>query len=213
MNIKELRQQYSQQGLSLSDLDPNPLHQFDTWYRQAAESGIFEPSAMSLATIDSEGQPSLRTVLLKTFDENGFVFYTNYGSRKAREIATNPQVSLLFAWVPLARQVKITGTAEKVSAAESLKYFVTRSRGSQIGAWASAQSELVNSRSMLESRFEEMKEKFANGKVPLPDFWGGYRVVPDTIEFWQGRDDRLHDRFVYSRAAADDKWQIARFAP
>ncbi|MEE8388873.1 MAG: pyridoxamine 5'-phosphate oxidase [Acidiferrobacterales bacterium] len=213
MNINELREQYGQKGLSLSDLDPNPLHQFDAWYRQAVESGIFEPSAMSLATVDSKGQPGLRTVLLKIFDEKGFVFYTNYGSRKARQIATNPKVSLLFAWVPLGRQVKITGTAKKVSSAESLKYFITRSRGSQIGAWASAQSELVNSRSMLESSFEQMKQKFAKGEIPLPDFWGGYRVVPDTIEFWQGRDNRLHDRFVYSRTSADDNWQIARLAP
>lgn len=213
MNIEELRQQYSQQGLSRAGLDPNPFHQFDTWYRQVAESGIFEPSAMSLATVDSDGQPSLRTVLLKTFDEKGFVFYTNYGSCKAQQIAENPKVALLLTWVPLARQVKITGTAEKISAAESLRYFITRPRGSQIGAWASAQSEMVNSRSMLEARFEEMKQKFSKGEVPLPGFWGGYRVVPDTIEFWQGRVNRLHDRFAYSRATADDKWQIARLAP
>ena len=212
MNLEELRQQYSQQGLSRSDLDPNPFYQFDTWYRQAAESGIFEPSAMSLATVDSDGQPDLRTVLLKTFDEKGFVFYTNYGSRKARQITANPKVSFLFAWIPLARQVKITGRAEKISAAESLKYFVTRPRGSQIGAWASAQSKIVSSRSMLETRFEEIKQKFTKGKIPLPDFWGGYRVVPDTIEFWQGRDNRLHDLFVYSRAD-NGKWHIARLAP
>jgi pyridoxamine 5'-phosphate oxidase len=168
---------------------------------------------MSLATVDSEGQPSLRTVLLKTFDAQGFVFYTNYGSRKAQQIATNPKVSLLFAWVPLARQVKITGLAEKVSAAESLKYFVTRPHGSQIGAWASAQSEMVNSRSMLESSFEQMKQKFSKGDVPLPDFWGGYRVIPNTIEFWQGRDNRLHDRFIYSRTSTDNNWQINRLAP
>ena len=183
MNIEELRQQYSQQGLSQSDIDPNPFHQFDAWYKQAAESGIFEPSAMSLATVDSGGQPSLRTVLLKTFDEKGFVFYTNYGSRKARQIAANSKVSLLFAWVPLARQIIITGTAEKVSATESVKYFVTRPRGSQIGAWASAQSEVVNSRSILEAKFKEIKQKFSRGEVPLPDFWGGYRVVPASIEF------------------------------
>jgi len=213
MNIEELCQQYSQQGLSQSDLDPNPFRQFDAWYGQAAGSGIFEPSAMSLATVDSDGQPSLRTVLLKTFDEKGFVFYTNYGSRKARQIAANSKVSLLFAWVSLARQINITGTAEKIPATESLKYFVTRPRGSQLGAWASAQSELVNSRSMLEAKFEEIKQKFSRGEVPLPDFWGGYRVVPDTIEFWQGRNNRLHDRFVYSRSAMDKKWKVVRLAP
>lgn len=213
MDIKELRQQYSQKGLSRSELDPNPVHQFDAWYQQAAESGIFEPGAMSLATVDSQGQPDMRTVLLKTFDDHGFVFYTNYGSRKASHIATHPKVSLLFAWVPLARQIKISGVAEKISAAESLKYFITRPRGSQIGAWASAQSEIVSSRSFLVARFDEIKQKFANGEVPLPDFWGGYRVVPDTIEFWQGRNDRLHDRFVYSRIPAGDNWEISRLAP
>ena len=213
MDIKELRQQYIQKGLSRSDLDPDPTHQFDIWYQQAAESGIFEPSAMSLATVDNEDQPDLRTVLLKTFDKKGFVFYTNYGSGKARQITTNPRVTLLFAWVSLARQVKITGIAEKISAAESLKYFIMRPRGSQIGAWASAQSEIVNSRSILEVKFDEIKQQFADGEVPLPTFWGGYRVVPSTIEFWQGRNDRLHDRFIYSSTTADGNWDISRLAP
>lgn len=213
MNIEELRNLYSQTGLSRSGLDSDPIQQFDVWYQQAAESDIFEPGAMSLATVADDGQPDLRTVLLKTFDGKGFIFYTNYGSRKAKQIATNSKVSLLLAWVPLARQVKITGTAEKISVAESLTYFVTRPRGSQIGAWASAQSEIVSSRSLLVAKFDEIKKKFANGEVPLPDFWGGYRVVPDTIEFWQGRNDRLHDRFVYSRSPAGDNWEISRLAP
>jgi pyridoxamine 5'-phosphate oxidase len=199
-------------GLSRASLNPDPIEQFELWYEQLHKADIFEPSAMTIATVAPDGQPYLRTVLLKLFDKNGFVFYTNYGSRKAKHIETNPRVGLLFAWVPLARQVKITGIAEKVSTAESLKYFATRPRGSQIGAWASAQSEIVSSRSMLEAKFEELKQKFAQGEVPLPEFWGGYRVVPQSIEFWQGRDNRLHDRFIFTRKEAGD-WQIARLAP
>lgn len=200
------------EGLSRDELDPDPIRQFGYWYGQLNATDIFEPSAMTVATVAPDGQPYLRTVLLKLFDHKGFVFYTNYGSRKAKHIETNPRVGLLFSWVPLARQVKITGRAEKVSTAESIKYFATRSRGSQIGAWASAQSETVSSRSMLEAKFEEIKRKFAAGEVPLPDFWGGYRVVPQTIEFWQGRDNRLHDRFIYA-CREPDGWQIERLAP
>ena len=212
MITEQLRQQFMSAGLSRQHLDVNPVRQFELWYRQYDETGVFEPSAMTLATVSPAGKPCLRTVLLKLFDERGFVFYTNYGSRKAKHIEQNPNVGLLFAWVMLARQVKITGHAEKISTAESLKYFATRPRGSQIGAWASAQSEIVSSRSMLEAKFEEMKRKFANGEVPLPEFWGGYRVIPDSIEFWQGRDNRLHDRFIYTRPESGD-WQIERLAP
>ena len=212
MSIGDLRKKYMADGLSRSELDLDPIRQFGAWYAQLNETDFFEPSAMTLATVSPDGQPYLRTVLLKLFDESGFVFYTNYASRKARHIEVNPQVGLLFAWVPLARQVKITGRAEKVSAAESLKYFATRPRGSQIGAWASAQSEIVSSRSMLEQKFSEIKKKFATGEVPLPEFWGGYRVVPESIEFWQGRDNRLHDRFIYTRNESGD-WQVARLAP
>jgi pyridoxamine 5'-phosphate oxidase len=211
-DISQLRNQYMADGLSRASLNPDPIEQFELWYEQLHKADIFEPSAMTIATVAPDGQPYLRTVLLKLFDKNGFVFYTNYGSRKAKHIETNPRVGLLFAWVPLARQVKITGIAEKVSTAESLKYFATRPRGSQIGAWASAQSEIVSSRSMLEAKFEELKQKFAQGEVPLPEFWGGYRVVPQSIEFWQGRDNRLHDRFIFTRKEAGD-WQIARLAP
>ena len=212
MNLDEIRKQYMAAGLSRSDLDPDPIRQFGSWYAQLNETDFFEPSAMTLATVSPDGQPYLRTVLLKLFDERGFVFYTNYDSRKAKHIEVNPRVGLLFAWVPLARQVKITGHAEKVGAAESLKYFATRPRGSQIGAWASAQSEIVSSRSMLEQKFNEIKQKFAAGEVPLPEFWGGYRVIPESIEFWQGRDNRLHDRFIYTRSESGE-WQVARLAP
>lgn len=211
-DVTKLRKQYMADGLSREALSPDPIAQFELWYEQLHQADIFEPSAMTVATVSSDGQPYLRTVLLKLFDQNGFVFYTNYGSRKAKHIEANPRVGLLFAWVPLARQVKITGIAEKVSTAESLKYFATRPRGSQIGAWASAQSEIVSSRSMLEAKFEELKQKFAQGDVPLPEFWGGYRVVPQSIEFWQGRDNRLHDRFIYTKKESGD-WQIARLAP
>ena len=212
MNTEAIRQRTMAAGLARDSLDPDPIKQFETWYGQVIQAGLFEPSAMTLATVSPEGQPYLRTVLLKLFDQQGFVFYTNYASRKAKHIANNPNTALLFAWVPLARQVKITGKAEKVSLAESLKYFATRPRGSQIGAWASPQSEIVSSRSMLEAKFEELKQKFSAGEVPLPEFWGGYRVVPESIEFWQGRDNRLHDRFIYARTESGG-WRIDRLAP
>jgi pyridoxamine 5'-phosphate oxidase len=167
---------------------------------------------MSLATVDAENQPWQRIVLLKLFDEKGFVFFTNYESRKAQQIAVNAKVSLLFPWHVLGRQVKMTGEAEKVSTAESLKYFATRPRGSQLGAWASGQSQMISSRSILESMVESMKEKYANKDVPLPPFWGGYRVKPQTFEFWQARDSRLHDRFIYRKDEAG-QWFSQRLAP
>lgn len=212
MNTDELRQQLMATGLKLSELDTNPFKQFEVWYGQTIETGIHEPGAMILATVDAGGQPWQRTVLLKLFDEKGFVFFTNYESRKAQQIAVNPEVSLLFPWHPLGRQMKITGVAEKVSTAESLKYFVTRPRGSQIGAWASGQSQVIKSRSLLESMFDSMKQKFADNEVPLPPFWGGYRIEPNTFEFWQARDSRLHDRFLY-RKNESGNWLIERLAP
>jgi pyridoxamine 5'-phosphate oxidase len=171
-----------------------------------------DPNAMVISTVDSEMRPSSRTVLLKSFDENGFVFYTNYDSRKAAHIAANPHVSLLFFWSEAARQVKIRGTAEKIPAAESLKYFLLRPRGSQIGAWVSAQSSIISSRALLEEKFQEIKRKFRDKEVPLPSFWGGYRVIPDQIEFWQGRTNRLHDRFEYTKQP-DGTWTVERLAP
>jgi len=206
-----LRSEWMKSGLDRHDLDPDPFKQFEVWFTQAIESGIPEPNAMSLATADASGQPWTRTVLLKLYDEHGFVFFTNYESDKARQIAENNRVSLLFPWVGLGRQVKIGGTAEKIPTVESVRYFATRARGSQIGAWASPQSRVISSRSLLDTKVDEMKRKFARGEVPLPDFWGGYRVTPVEIEFWQARDSRLHDRFVYTRAGND--WAIERRAP
>lgn len=198
-------------GLSEHDLDADPIRQFQQWYEEAVGTGIPEPNAMSLATVAADGQPSLRSVLLKLYDERGFVFFTNYESRKAEEMAGNPRVALLFPWVALARQVCILGRVEKVSTAESLRYFATRPRGSQIGAWASQQSRVITSRSPLEMKAEEVRRRFVEGEVPLPGFWGGYRVVPYSIEFWQGRESRLHDRFRYSREG--ERWAVARLAP
>ena len=199
-------------GLRQADLDPDPFRQFELWFEQAIDSGIAEPNGMSLATVDADGQPWLRTVLLKLYDERGFVFFTNYESRKARQMETNQRVALLFPWVALGRQVKITGLAERIPAGESMKYFMTRPRGSQIGAWASPQSQVITSRSLLEAKVDEIKRKFADGDIPLPSFWGGFRVVPMTIEFWQARENRLHDRFVYA-LEGEAHWRIERLAP
>ena len=210
-NPEELRKQCMLHGLTRDILDPDPVRQFELWYTQAIDSGIPEPNAMSLATVDTSGQPWVRTVLLKLYDETGFMFFTNYESAKAQQITANNRVGLLFPWVALGRQVKISGMAEKIPTAESLKYFASRPRGSQIGAWASPQSQVISSRSLLDARVDEIKRKFARGQIPLPDFWGGYRVIPFEIEFWQARESRLHDRFVYTKN--DGGWTIERRAP
>ncbi|WP_295883015.1 pyridoxamine 5'-phosphate oxidase [uncultured Thiohalocapsa sp.] len=206
-----LRARFMAEGLDPDVLDPNPVRQFQGWYQQAIDARLPEPNAMSLATVDADGQPSLRTVLLKLYDADGFVFFTNYESRKARQMDHNDRVALLFPWVALARQVKILGRAARIPTAESLKYFTTRPRGSRIGAWSSPQSQVISSRSLLEEKVAEMKRRFGDGEIPLPHFWGGYRVVPSSIEFWQGRESRLHDRFRYSRNG--DAWRIERLAP
>jgi pyridoxamine 5'-phosphate oxidase len=199
-------------GLSRADLDPDPIRQFQRWYEEAIATGIPEPNSMSLATVDEEGQPWVRSVLLKLYDRDGFVFFTNFESSKSNQISGNPRVALLFPWVALARQVQIRGTASRIPTAEALKYFATRPRGSQIGAWASPQSRVIGSRSLLDAKVAEMKRKLRRREVPLPDFWGGFRVEPTWIELWQGRESRLHDRFLYSRAE-EGGWRIDRLAP
>ncbi len=200
------------QGLAEEELNPDPILQFQRWFEDAIAQDLPEPNGMSLATVDAAGQPYLRTVLLKLYDRRGFVFFTNYESRKSQQIGGNPRVALLFPWVALARQVQITGTARRIPAAESFKYFATRPRGSQLGAWASPQSQVISGRSLLEQQVAEIKRRFGEGEIPLPDFWGGYRVEPTEIEFWQGRDSRLHDRFRYRRGA-DATWVVERLAP
>jgi len=192
-------------------MNNDPFEQFELWFKQAQEAEIIEANAMSIATASSEGEVTIRTVFLKYFDTNGFVFFTNYDSKKAQQIAENPNVALLFPWLKLERQVKIMGTAEKISAAESFKYFATRPRGSQIGAWSSKQSSVISSRSVLLNKFEEIKQKYKNGQIPLPSFWGGFRVIPKKIEFWQGKTNRLHDRHLYTNI--NNSWKIERLSP
>ena len=212
MQIDLQRSDYDNGKLERTDLKANPFEQFAAWFEHACQAKSTEPNAMSLATAGTDGWPLVRTVLLKSYDERGFVFFTNLESRKARQIKENPNVSLLFPWLALQRQVIISGRAEKVSTAEALAYFLTRPRGSQIGAWVSQQSSVVTSRQLLETKWAEMQRKFAEGEIPLPSWWGGYRVVPREIEFWQGRVNRLHDRFLYT-AREDGNWNIERLAP
>ena len=212
MDVSGLRRSATGFALDRDDLDEDPIIQFEEWFQYACDNVPMDPNAFSFATVDGRNRPSSRTVLLKYFDDSGFVFFTNFGSKKAEHIDKNPNVAMLFFWSEAARQVKIRGTAEKVPTSETLRYFVSRPRGSQIGAWVSAQSSVISSRSLLESEFQKLKTKFKNKEVPLPAFWGGYRVVPYEVEFWQGRRNRLHDRFQYTKQD-DGSWMIERLAP
>ena len=211
-DLSDLREEYGHDTLNEDSVHPNPIEQFRVWFDHAVARKVTEPNAMSLATVDADGQPWLRTVLLKAYDAKGFVFYTNYESRKGKQLALNPKASVLFPWIQLERQVIVTGSVEKVSTAESLKYFSSRPFGSRLGAWVSQQSSVVSSRSLLLAKFDEMKRKFQNGDVPLPSFWGGYRIQPETIEFWLGGKSRIHDRIFYSKQT-DGAWKIERLAP
>ena len=211
MNIANLRREYMRAGLDESDAVADPFAQFALWFDEAVASGLPLPNAMTLASADALGMPSARAVLLKGYGPEGFVFYTNYTSRKGRELTSNPRACLLFSWVELERQVRIEGPVERVSAAESDEYFATRPLGSQLAAWASPQSETVAGRPVLEAGFAAAQRRFGQA-VPRPPGWGGYRVVPQSIEFWQGRENRLHDRLVY-RYANGARWTIARLAP
>jgi pyridoxamine 5'-phosphate oxidase len=212
MDLEQIRREYLSGGLRREHLNDNPFQQFEAWLQQAVASQIPDPTAMVLATVDAVGQPDQRLVLLKQMDDQGFVFYTNYASKKARDIAANAKVSLHFPWHMMERQVRVNGIATRLSTAESLKYFVSRPAESQLAAWASQQSSRIDSRRFLLDQFERMKEKFAEGKIPLPDFWGGYRVVPHRFEFWQGGASRLHDRFEYL-LSTPGSWDIGRLAP
>jgi pyridoxamine 5'-phosphate oxidase len=209
--VHDLRPDFSREELDREHLDDDPVRQFERWFEDAGRAGIAQPNAVSLATASADGRPLVRTVLLKLFDRRGFVFFTNYGSRKAVHIAKNPHASMLFPWITIGRQVIVSGAVERLSAAESLRYFATRPRGSQMGAWASAQSSVISSRALLEGKLAEIRRKFESGEIPVPSFWGGFRIVPATIEFWQSRENRMHDRFLYTREGED--WRIDRLEP
>ncbi|MBT4832093.1 MAG: pyridoxamine 5'-phosphate oxidase [Porticoccaceae bacterium] len=211
MSLEDNRREYNYGRLSRESLRDDPFDQFTLWMNQAIEAGVQDPTAMSVATVSAEGKPWQRMVLLKGFDAQGFVFYTNLGSRKAQEIEANAQVSLHFPWLQLDRQVIVGGRAELLSTVEVMKYFLSRPKDSQLAAWASKQSRPINSRQALETQFAQIKQKFAKGEIPLPDFWGGYLVVPEEIEFWQGGENRLHDRFCFT--CDNDGWTIARLSP
>lgn len=212
MSLADLRKDYSLAGLAEKDLARDPFRQFDTWFQEAEAAKIVEPNAMTLATASRDGRPSARTVLLKGVDGRGFVFYSNYESRKGRELESNSHATLLFPWIALERQVIIEGTVSKVSREEAEAYFHSRPLPSQLSAWVSQQSSVISGRKVLESTMKELEKKYAGVEVPLPPHWGGYRVAPETVEFWQGRRSRLHDRLRFRRGA-DGGWIVERLAP
>jgi pyridoxamine 5'-phosphate oxidase len=210
--IAAMRKNYSQRSLSEKDAAENPFDQFKHWFEEAVNSQLLEPNAMTIASATKKGKPSARTVLLKGFDERGYVFYTNYESRKGVELIENPQAALLFNWLELERQIRIEGKVEKIDFSESEAYFISRPKGSQLGAWASPQSQIIKSRVVIEQNLMNLEAQFAHSEVlPLPDFWGGFRVIPTYFEFWQGRSNRLHDRLSY--ALKKKKWNLERLAP
>lgn len=213
MDLEHLRADYRQASLRSEALRSCPFDQFLSWFEQAQSAELLEPNAMTLSTVDPLGQPTTRVVLLKSFSEQGFVFYTNYSSRKALAMATNPKVAVNFNWMPLQRQVSILGTVKKLCHKQSAAYFATRPRSSQLGAWVSPQSEAVKSRAVLETLQAQMEVRFEGGAVPIPAHWGGYCIVPHSLEFWQGRTSRLHDRFIYTQASTDSHWVAQRYAP
>lgn len=207
----DLRREYTRAGLRRSDVARDPTEQFRRWFEETLAADLHEPNAMIVATATPEGRPSARVVLLKGFDERGFVFYTNYEGRKAREMEENPRAALLFYWGELERQVRVEGTVARVSGEESDAYFATRPRGSRLGAWASEQSRVVGGREVLEDRLEKLEQEHEGSDIPRPAFWGGYRVAPEAFEFWQGRENRLHDRISYHREGTG--WRIERLQP
>ncbi len=212
MNLDDLRQEYTQRGLREEDLAPDPFAQFRAWFDEVAQSNVREPNAMTLATATLEGRPSARMVLLKDVDTRGFAFFTNYESRKGGELGANPYAALVFFWVQLERQVRIEGRVERLSDEESDAYFASRPEGSQLGAWASQQSAVLPGREPLEARYDELRAEYEGQEIPRPSFWGGFRVIPDTAEFWQGRANRLHDRLRYRRGP-DGSWVVERLSP
>lgn len=212
--FKAIREEYKLGGLEESSINQNPFDQFHQWFQHAIDSGIREPNGMALSTVNASGRPSARIVLLKSYDERGFVWYTNYQSRKGQDLAVNRYAALTFWWTELERQVRIEGLVDQISAEESDQYYNSRPRGSQIGAWTSAQSEVIPNREVLQTTYATLEKRFEAGvDIPRPEFWGGYRLVPDAIEFWQGRSSRLHDRLLFKKREDQPSWEIVRLSP